>query len=903
MTPDHALPQTSARTFERGLEVLQTRIYRGPNLWAYKPLIHFVLDLGDFEQYPSDALEGFTDALVARLPSLVEHKCSVGERGGFIERLRRGTWMGHIVEHVALELQCLAGNPVKFGKTRSTDREGVYNLVYEYQEERVGIAAGRLAIDLCQALAAGRPFELKPRLDELARMADDLAYGPSTQAIVDEARRRRIPVMRLNEANLVQLGYGKQQQRLEATTTSLTRMIAVDIACDKDLTKRLLHDIGIPVPEGTRISTIEEALEEAEAIGYPVVVKPLDYSHGRGIGLDIRTPDQLRKAFEEAQRYTRSVVLEKFLVGRDFRVLVVDNEVVAVAERVPAHVVGNGVDTIARLVETLNADPRRGVGHEKVLTQVGIDDQTVHLLAEQGLGLDSVPADGARVLLKSTANISTGGTAIDRTDEIHFANIETARRAARVVGLDIAGIDVITEDISLPLSETGGAIIEVNAAPGFRMHVAPSEGTPRDVAGPVVEMLFPQGTPSRIPVISITGTNGKTTTARMCAHILKMSGHKVGLTTTDGIYIDGQLIRKGDMTGPWSARMVLRDPGIDFAVLETARGGILREGLGFDRCDVGAVLNVSDDHLGLGEVHTVEEMAHVKSLVVEVVNPTGWAVLNAEDPRTLSMAGKCDGRVAMFATNRDNDAFRAHVSSEGRGATLERGTLVIHDGRKRIPVVDAFDIPATYGGVAAANLKNALAAALICHVAGIPVEDIREGLKTFDASFHLTPGRLNLVDVRDFRVLLDYAHNVAAYEEMAKFVQAFYKARCIGVIGAPGDRQDAPIRKMGEIAGQIFDAIIIKEDEDLRGREPGEVAAVLSAGIQDGHVEAGREAAGPPVEIILDESEAVAHALHGARTDDLVVILAEDLHAAWEQLSRFRGVLPGDHMLPGRSGR
>ena len=872
-------------------------------MWAYKPLIHFVLDLGDFEQHPSDSLEGFTDALVALVPSIEEHKCSVGERGGFIQRLRRGTWMGHVVEHVALELQSLAGNPVKFGKTRATDRDGVYNLVYEYLEERVGIAAGKLAVDMVQALAEGRPFDLKPRLDELAQMADDLAYGPSTQSIVDEARKRHIPVIRLNEANLVQLGYGRQQQRIEATTTSLTRMIAVDIACDKDLTKRLLRDIGIPVPDGTLVATVEEALTGAESIGYPVVIKPLDYSHGRGISLDIGTPEQLRKAFDEARRYTSKVVLEKFLRGRDFRVLVVSNDVVAVAERVPAHVTGNGTDTMRTLVDTLNADPRRGVGHEKVLTQVKIDTQTLHLLEEQGLDMDAIPADGQRVLLKSTANISTGGTAIDRTDEIHFANIETARRAARVIGLDIAGIDIMTDDISQSLAETGGAIIEVNAAPGFRMHVAPSEGTPRDVAGPVVEMLFPGGTPSRIPVISITGTNGKTTTARMCAHILKMSGRKVGLTTTDGIYIDGQLIRKGDMTGPWSARMVLKDPGIDFAVLETARGGILREGLGFDRCDVGAVLNVSDDHLGLREVNTVDEMAHVKSLIVEVVMPSGWAVLNAENPRTLAMASKCDGRVALFAMNREHDGFRAHVSSEGKGATLERGTLVIHDGRKRIPVVDAFDIPATYGGVASANLKNALAAALICHVAGIPIDDIRQGLKTFDASYHLTPGRLNLVDVRDFRVLLDYAHNVEAYEEMAQFVQAFYKSRCIGVIGAPGDRQDSNIRKMGEIAGQAFDVIIIKEDEDLRGREPGVIAGLMAEGVRAGRIQAGRDADEITIETFLDEAEAVNRALSMARADDLVVILAEGLQAAWDQVSRMRGLLPGEHGLTGAGPR
>lgn len=876
------------RTFEKKMQIRSTRVYHGPNLWAFKPLVHMVVDLGDLERAPSDELDGFTDALLALMPTLWEHKCSVGTRGGLVQRLRTGTWMGHIAEHVAIELQTLAGNPVKFGKTRATDEPGVYNMVYEFVEENVGIAAGKLAVELVGTLAEGRPFDLTPHLAELATMVEDLAYGPSTQAILDEAKTRRIPIIRLNDANLVQLGYGRWQQRIQATTTSLTRMISVDIACDKNLTKALLADIGIPVPRGVVVRTLEDALAEVEDVGWPVVVKPLDVSHGRGISLDVRSPEALVKAFTRASSYTRDVIIEQLVRGRDYRVLVVDGNVVAVAERVPAHVVGNGADSVSRLVETLNADPRRGVGHEKVLTRVKIDDETMRLLDEQGLSLEAVPAEGRRVMLKATANISTGGTAIDRTDEATFENLELAQRAARAVGLDVAGIDIICDDISTPIVDSGGAVIEINAAPGFRMHVSPSEGKPRDVAGPVVDMLFPPGTPFRVPILSITGTNGKTTTSRMCAHILKMAGHKVGLTTTDGIYIDGSPVRFGDMTGPWSARMVLKDPSIDVAVLETARGGMLRSGLGFDRCDVGAVLNISDDHLGMGGIHTLDELANVKSLVVDVVLPNGWCVLNAEDARCLQMTERCDGKVALFSFDPANEAYRRHVEADGHGAALEHQTIVLNDGRKRIPVVSTVDVPATYGGTSSANIKNALAASLICHHAGVSVEDIRQGLKTFDASFHLTPGRMNLVDVRSFRVLLDYAHNIAAFEEMEKFVKAVYKHRSIGVVSGPGDRKNAFLTQLGEIAGRTFDIVIVKEDDDLRGRDDGESAALVAAGVRAARAAAGRETTDDDLRIVLAEEDALRQAMEMARHDDLVVMLGDNLPRCWEQISAFR---------------
>ena len=869
-------------------------------MWAYKPLIYFVLDLGDLERFPSDELEGFTDALLSLVPTLWEHKCSVGQAGGFVSRLRRGTWMGHIVEHVALELQTLAGSPVKFGKTRATDESGVYNLVFEFVEEAVGIAAGRLAVDLVASLAEGRRFELAPRLLELAKSVQKLSYGSSTRVILDEARRRGVPSIRLNDASLVQLGYGRWQQRIQATKTSHTRMIAVDVASDRALTHRLLEDIGIPVPAWGIAHCVDEAVEVAQSLGYPLVVKPLDATVPGAVTLRINDVEGLRRAVEVARTHSRKVIVERFVEGRKYRLLVVDGQVVAVAECLGPHVTGDGKRSVRALVEALSAVPVQGFGRCMPPIALEVDDETRRVLDAQGLTPDSVPPLAARVLLKETSDPLMGGTVVDRTDEALFENLVMACRAARVVGLDVAGVDVITADIAQPVAGGGGGVVGVSAAPDFQMHVSPSEGQARDVAGPVLDMLFPPGTPARIPLISITGTNGKTTTTRMCAHILKMAGHRVGFTTTDGIYIDGSLIREGDMTGPWSARMVLKDATIDCAVLETARGGILRSGLGFDRCNIGAVLNVSDDHLGIGGIHTIDELAHVKSLVIEVVASDGWGVLNAEDERCVAMAEKCDGKTAYFSFQPSNERFRRHVESGGRGATLEgwRGgagptrqrpqTVVLYADRKRIPLADASEIPATYGGTSLANVKNALAAALICHLAGVSVDNIRQGLLTFDASYHLAPGRMNLLDVRDFRVLLDYAHNIAALDEMASFVKVFNKRRSIGVLACAGDRQDYFLQHLGEQAGAIFDIVIIKEDDDRRGREVGEAAALLAQGVRKGRAALGRSCPEGTCRVVLSEVEAVQSALEMGGQDDLVVILGDNLKRCWEQIARFR---------------
>ena len=871
------------------MKLLETRVYRGPSPYGYRPVIRLTLDLEELEQHPSNTIAGFVEQLIADLPSLEEHGCSYGEKGGFLRRLRDGTWFGHITEHVAIELQCLAGTPVTYGKTRSAGRDGLYHVIYSYEDEQVGRRAGDLALRYLRSiLPKGFVDRLEPavilngEVEELARLAERVALGPSTRSLVEEAKRRGIPTMRLNERSLVQLGWGIHQQRIQATVTSRTHHIAVEIAQDKQLTNSLLERAGLPVPRHERVRSADDAVEAARRIGFPVVVKPMDLSHGRGVALNLMDEAQVRDAYEKAYELSSYVLVEGYCKGNDHRVLVIDGKVEAVAERVPGHVVGDGERTIAELMAIVNADPRRGVGHEKVLTRIEMDHQAERLLGLAGHTAATVLKAGEIFMLRSTGNLSTGGTAVDKTDVIHPDNAEIACRAAKVVGLDVCGIDLICEDISRSVRDQGGVIVEVNAAPGFRMHVAPTVGTPRNVAAPVIDMLFPNNAPARIPLAAVTGTNGKTTTSRMIAHILKMSGKRVGLTTTDGIYIDGERILKGDMTGPWSARVVLTDPTVEAAVLETARGGVLREGLGWDRCDVGCVVNVTADHLGLGGVDTVEDLAFVKRLIVEVVRDTGSSVLNADDKLCVAMADHAEGRIMYFSRSSTNEVVRKHVKAGGRAAVIEQGVhgemLTIYDGDRHVPVTWTHLIPATLEGKAKFNVENALAAAAVAYSMGISLEHIRQGLRTFTTSFFQAPGRCNVFDEHPFRVIVDYGHNPAAMTKMVELVQSLRHQRAIGVMMAPGDRKDDAIREIGRIAARAFDVILAKEDSNRRGRPPGEVARLLREGAVEGGV------APEKCHELMTEREAIEMALAMAKPGDLVVVFADDVTACWKQI-------------------
>ncbi|MCG3172750.1 MAG: Cyanophycin synthetase [Myxococcota bacterium] len=874
------------------MKILETQVYRGPNLYGYRPVIRLTIDLEELEEYPSDKLEGFVDRLVAAIPTLDDHTCSYGVKGGFVRRLREGTWFGHILEHVALELQCLAGTPVTYGKCRGAGQPGVYHVIYSYEEERAGLEAGRIAYDFLRGLlpphlpsASGENYDLEAAKNRLARIVDEVALGPSTRSLVEEARRRGIPAIRLNDRSLVQLGYGVHQKRIQATVTSETRHIAVEIAQDKELTLKLLRDTGIPVPRSVLVSSEEDAARAAEEVGYPCVVKPYNLSHGRAVSLNLTTEAQVREAWKRVYELADHALVEQFLAGKDYRVLVIGGEIVAVSERTPGHVIGDGQRTIRQLLDAVNADPRRGVGHEKVLTRIELDEQAMRLLQQAGLTPDSVLPAGKTFFLRSTANLSTGGTAADCTAQIHPDNAEIARRAARIIGLDVAGIDMILEDIGRPARESGGAIVEVNAAPGFRMHTSPTRGKTRDVAAPVIDMLFPPGVRSRIPIVSITGTNGKTTTSRMVAHILKMTGKRVGLTTTDGIYIDGERIMKGDMTGPWSARVVLRDPTVEIAVLETARGGILREGLGFDLCDVGCVLNVTADHLGQRGVNTMEDLAYVKRLVLEVTRDDGVSVINADDPLVMGMRGEAAGKHLLFSMQPGNPVIRDHVANGGLAASLEEGLnghmITLHRNEQSIPLLWTHLIPATMEGQAMFNVANALAAAAMAFALGVSLENIRQGLRTFDTTFFQAPGRCNVYDQLPFKVVVDYGHNPAAIRAMGQFAQNLRRTRLMGVIGAPGDRRDEDIRAVGAAAAEFFDRIIFKEDVDRRGRPVGETAKLL----QEGALAAGFMKSS--ITIIEDERDAVNASLAMAQREDVLVIFADDIPGVWKQVIYF----------------
>jgi cyanophycin synthetase len=880
------------------LRVLETRVYRGPNYWSYDQAIHLLVDLGSLEDWPTDRLPGFTDGLLKRLPGLADHACSRGHKGGFVERLHEGTWLGHVAEHVAIELQREAGGDLRRGKTRSAKERGRYHVVYGYAEEQVGRAAGTLAVRLVNDLVrADRDLDFDAELEAFLLLAERTAFGPSTQALLDEAALRDIPWIRLNEHSLVQLGQGVHQQRIRATMTSRTSALATDVAGDKELTLRLLANAGLPVPRSESVRDVEAAVRVAARIGYPVVCKPLDGNHGRGVQLDLRDEAALRAAFPLAKAEARRgrVVVETYVTGNDYRVLVVGGRMAALAERVPAHVVGDGTRTVAELVAETNADPRRGVGHEKVLTRIKVDDAAVELVRAQGFELDDVPPEGTVVRLTLTGNMSTGGISIDRTLDAHPDNVEIAELAATVVGLDVAGIDFVAPDIAEPVREAGGAIVEVNAAPGFRMHTHPTVGEPQYVAKPVLDLLFPPGTPSRIPIIAVTGTNGKTTTSRMIAHVFKGMGRRVGMTSTDGIVVDERLVIRADASGPKSARMVLQNPRVDMAVFEVARGGILREGLGYQRNDVAVVLNIAPDHLGIGGVDTLEDLARVKQVIVEAVPRDGFAVLNADDPLVADMRRVCSGEVVWFTMRPDNELVEDHCRRGGRAVALDRSSLgdmiVIRHGRRTMQLAWTHLLPATFDGKAMMNVQNAMAAAGAAFAAGAHLHDIRQGLRTFTTSYYLAPGRLNVTDIDGVRVVVDYCHNAAGMRMLGDFVEkmaepapgSLEKPRRIGVIATAGDRRDEDMRELGEVAAPFFDSIVVREDRNLRRRAPGETAALVADGVRARMAEGARCR---DLEVVPDELAATERALAKANPGDLVVLCVDQTNAVWAELQR-----------------
>lgn len=865
--------QAPPRLEASDLRATRIRALRGPNYWRLAPVIACDVQLGRLEDVKSSEIPDFVDRLLEYLPSLYDHPCSRGDSGGFVDRLREGTHLPHILEHVSLELQTLAGSDVSFGRVVQSGDPGVWWVIVAYDEEEVGLEATRRAVSLLRGCISGEQLDMEALVSDLQELYEEVRLGPSTAAVVEEARRRDIPVRRLNSRSLIQLGLGRNLRRIQATLTDYTSTIAVEIAQDKEDTRRVLSNIGLPVAKGEVARTLEEALEAADEIGYPVVAKPIDANHGRGISGPAADADELRASWPAARAVSSRVLVERFHEGRDHRVLVVNGRVVACAERVAAHVVGDGTSTIAELIEAANRDPRRGVGHRKILTRLSADEQTNEHLARSGRALQSVPHSGERVTLRSTANLSTGGTSIDRTEEMHPDNVTACEMAAGIVGLDVAGIDVLTTDISVPFRENGAVILEVNAAPGIRMHTHPTEGRARNVGGAILDMLYPPGTQTTIPIIAVTGTNGKTTTVRLIAHLFRNTGHRVGFTTTDGVYIQNRLVMEGDMTGPFAANIILSNPTIDVAVVETARGGILRAGLGFDECDVGVVLNVAADHLGLRGIQTLEQLADVKAVVPSVVRREGYAVLNADDPRVYAMREKSPADVVLFTTRDagENRHVAEHVRRGGIAACMSAGQFVIRRGRLAIPIATEHEVPLMLGGAARFQRANVLAAIGSAYVQGMRYDDIRAGLLSFFPSASLTPGRLNVIRLSNgARVLVDYAHNAAAIEGLVEFVSQLPAGRRIAVATVPGDRRDDDIRNAGYMCAG-FDRIILKEDSDRRGRDPGEVPALMREGL---------ESAGFPedaVEVIPAEVDAVKRGFALLEEGDLLTVFADDV--------------------------
>ena len=871
------------------MKIVDLRTMRGPSYWSVKhnKLIVAKVDLQEFAGQWSNAIPGFAGRLMKLFPNIgtvqpggMSGKQAAKHQPLTLEALNDGEPLGYVIQHVALELQRQAAMPVYWGKSYPAHEEGVEYVVFAYQEERAGRRAAEAAVEIVEAVCKKAKVDLKPIITELHEIREDEFFGPSTYSIVAEAASRNIPHIQLKNTSIIQLGYGVNQRRIWATTTSLTSHAGVEVAGNKNRTKAMLNDAGVPVPRGTTVYSEAGLRDAIDELGFPIVTKPLDGNHGKGATIRIMNWKDAAEGLVAAQAYSRAVIVEQFIEGYDFRLLVVNGKLIAAAKRTPAAVTGNGKSSIQQLIDEVNKDPRRGIGHEKVLTSIKIDKPTLDILKARKMTLKSVLPAGEEIYLKSTANISTGGTATDVTDQMHPYNVLLAERVAGIVGLDICGIDLMATDIAVPLNESRGAVIEVNAAPGFRMHISPAEGLPRNVAAPVVDMLFPRGSMARIPIIAVTGTNGKTTTTRLIAHLVASKGYKVGFTTTDGIYIQGVQLQKGDCTGGQSAEFVLKDPTVNYAVLETARGGMLRSGLGFHNCDIAVVTNVAADHLGMRDIYTVEEMAAVKGVLPRTVRKNGWAVLNADDDLVYAMARTVDCRVALFSMNEHNPRILEHVEAGGVAAVYEEGYVTIYRNSYKLRIDRAAEFPVTFEGRAGFNIENCLAAALAGYLAGFASDDIKIALRTFVPSATKTPGRMNVYKFPKFDVIVDYAHNTAGITKFAEFMEATTATHKIGIVSGLGDRRDEDTLGFARIAGRIFDEVILRQDRDLRGKSAEFLREIMERGLR-------LDKPDLKITYIEREPDAIDHALKTAPKGAVITMFAEDIFAAIAKLDEF----------------
>mgnify|MGYP000902035562 CR=1 FL=1 len=870
------------------MKIYDIKCCQGKNVHSHKPIIKMVVDIGKYHEIPTCSMDKFNERLLELFPGLKKHCCSLGYEGGFVERLKEGTYIPHVMEHLIIEMQNIAGYDVAYGKARVKKEPSLYNIIFQYENEACAFECARTAVNIITALIDGREIDITDILDNIKNVAVESELGPTSKAIFEEAKRRGIPVRRLGNESVLRLGYGKYSRIIEASLTDSTKCVSVDMAGNKHLTRRLLSSHGIPVPEGDIAYTYESACMLAEEIGYPVIVKPFDSNQGKGVTVNICNEKQLKNAYEIAMKISKAVIVEKHIKGRDYRVLVVGGKVSAASERRPPFVIGDGIHSIRELVDIENQNPMRGDDHEKPLTKIKFDSTVMHCLSINGMNEFYIPEKGKIVYLRSNGNISTGGTARECTGELHPYNAEIAVKAAEIMGLDIAGIDIVAQDISVPIDnilpngEQNGAVIEVNAAPGLRMHLYPSEGKSVNVAADIIDMMFPDAKKCTIPIVSITGTNGKTTTSRLISHIMALTGKCVGMTSTSGIYINNKCILRGDNTGPSSAEMVLYNKEVEVAVLETARGGMIRKGLAYDLADVGVITNISDDHLGIDGIETLEDLAFVKSLVVEAVKPDGHSVINADDPMAEYIIKRAAGNIVLFSMKKDNPLIIKHIENNGKAVYIDKNKVVVKDKDNSVILTQVNEIPITFNGVVECNIQNSLAAVAATYALGIDADIIRQGLISFKPDVVTNPGRFNVFDVADFKVILDYGHNSAGYEAMASFIRNIDAKRKIGIIGIPGDRLDRNIYEVGRISAGMFSYIYIKEDNDLRGRQPGEVANILYNSVIENGMHKDN------VDIIYSESLALSTAIENAMPGDLIVMFYEDFDKAYEIVMKYK---------------
>ncbi len=850
------------------MKMLNFKVFNGRNIYSHKRCIRLNLDLEGYCEIPSKEICDFNDKLVLMLPELTNHRCGIDEDRGFIKRLTEGTFLAHITEHIIIAVHNMVGVKICYGKSREISGDKYY-VIYQYEYKNTGIEIANLAVDIINSLIKKEDFDLELRLSRIKEVLVSEQLGVSTQNICDEAKKRGIPILRIGEESMFQLGYGKYSKTIQATTGSDTSIIAVNIAQDKLLTKEILSLHCLPVASGSSVESRVDCILCANEIGYPVVLKPQFGNQGKGVIANIKHEKQLSDAYELLIKDYKDIIIEKYISGRDYRICSIYGDIVAVSERIPPYIIGDGISSIEKLIEVINEDSRRGEGHEKELTKIKIDDALVEYLKQKEYSLTSIIDNKEKIFLKDNANLSTGGFAIDCTDLICEENIEICKRAASAIGLDICGIDVRCNDISEPLNN-GGVIIEINAAPGIRMHHNPYIGTKRNVAGHIVDKLF-EGIPKKIPLVAVTGTNGKTTTTRLIAHILSSSGYTVGMTTTSGIYVDGKCIFKGDTTGPKSALAVLMNKEIDAAVLETARGGIIREGLAYDLADVAVITNITEDHLGIDEVETIEDLAKVKALVGEAVKEEGYVVINGDNDMSVSILNRFKSNIIIFSNNKHNEIMQINIKNGGYGIYVDEGNIVIESSNKYEKLIDIKSIGITFKGILKYNIENAMAACAATVGLGIKYDVIRQGLKTFYSSSNQNPGRFNMYFVNNVMVILDYGHNVDGYKAVLDGIGNIRHNNLIGVIGVPGDRLDSQIIDVGKCSGENFDYIFIKEDEDKRGKVKGEVAELLEKGVLLSNFHCNN------MKKVLKETEAFKVALDFAKPGDILIIFFEKL--------------------------